>query len=97
METAGRVFLDVDAAVPLVKQLAYEQANKPCRDAICPYKSKLLDVWLKVCRDVVDTPLTNQGLAAAIVQAQRLTPRQGEQQGGIQGGCFSCGQPGHFK
>ena len=48
-ETAERVFPDVDAAMPLVKQLAYEQANKPCRDAICPYKSKLLDVWLKVC------------------------------------------------
>ena len=86
VETARRVFPDVDAAMPLVKQLAYEQANKPCRDAICPYKSKPLDVWLKVCRDVVDTPLTNQGLAAAIVQAQRQTPHQGEHQGGIQGG-----------
>ena len=63
VKTARRVFPDVDAAMPLVKQLAYEQANKPCRDAICPYKSKPLDVWLKVCRDVVDTPLNNQGLA----------------------------------
>lgn len=93
VETSGRVFPDVDAAMPLVKQLAYEQVIKPCRDAIHPYRSKPLDVWLKVCRDVVDTPLTNQGLAAAIVQAQRQTPRQG----GRQGGCFSCGQPGHFK
>jgi hypothetical protein len=71
VETAGRVFLDVDAAMPLVKQLAYEQANKPCRDAISPYKSKPLDVWLKVCRDVEDNTLINQGLVAAIVQAQR--------------------------
>lgn len=46
---------------------------------------------------MVDTPLTNQGLAAAIVQAQRQTPRQGGWQGGIHVGCFSCGQPGHFK
>ena len=29
VETAGRVFPNVDAAMPLVKQLAYEQANKP--------------------------------------------------------------------
>ena len=29
VETARRVFPDVDAAMPLVKQLAYEQANKP--------------------------------------------------------------------
>ena len=36
VETAGRIFLDVDAAMPLVKQLAYEQAKKPCRDTICP-------------------------------------------------------------
>jgi hypothetical protein len=49
VETAGRVFPDVDAAMPPVKQLAYEQTNKPRRDAICPYKSKSMDVWLKVC------------------------------------------------
>jgi hypothetical protein len=49
VETARRVFPDVNAAMPLVKQLAYKPANKPCRDTICPYKSKPLDVWLKVC------------------------------------------------
>jgi hypothetical protein len=47
--------------------------------------------------DVVDTPLTNQGLAAAIVQAQRQTPRQGGRQWEIQEGCFSWGQADHFK
>ena len=49
VETDRRIFPDVDAAMPLIKQLAYEQAKKPCRDTICPYKSKPLDVWLKVC------------------------------------------------
>ena len=63
VETDRRIFPDVDAAMPLIKQLAYEQAKKPCRDTICPYKSNLLDVWPKVCQDMVDTPLNNQGLA----------------------------------
>ena len=45
----------------------------------------------------MDTPLTNQELVAAIVQAQRQTPHEGGCQGGIQEGCFSCGQPGHFR
>jgi hypothetical protein len=76
VETAGGVFPDVDAAMPLVKQLAYEQTNKPYRDAIRPYKSKPLDVWLKVCRDVVDTPLTNQGLGAAIPSQLHTMPRE---------------------
>ena len=63
VETDRRIFLDVDAAMPLIKQLAYEQAKKPCRDTRSPYKSNLMHVWPKVCQNVVDTPLNNQGLA----------------------------------
>ena len=40
---------------------------------------------------MVDTPLTNQGLVAAIVQAQRQTHRQGGRQGGIQGDASLAG------
>ena len=36
VETDRRIFPDVDAAMPLIKQLAYEQAKKHCRDTICP-------------------------------------------------------------
>ena len=36
VETDRRIFLDVDVAMPLIKQLAYEQAKKHCRDTICP-------------------------------------------------------------
>jgi hypothetical protein len=39
----------------------------------------------------VDTPLTNQGLVVAIVQAQRQTHRQGGRQGGIQGDASLAG------
>ncbi|XP_044931738.1 igE-binding protein-like [Mustela putorius furo] len=34
IQTAGRMFGDVDQAMPLVKQLAFENANKWCREAI---------------------------------------------------------------
>ncbi|XP_017650986.1 endogenous retrovirus group K member 7 Gag polyprotein-like [Nannospalax galili] len=74
VETASRVFPNVDAAMPLVKQLAYEQANKPCRDAIRPYKQKTLDVWIKVCRDINETVIQGQALAAAIVTGLRGGP-----------------------
>lgn len=40
MQTAGRIFGDADTAMPLIKQLAYEQANKWCKEAIRPWKAK---------------------------------------------------------
>ncbi|KAI5944701.1 BTB/POZ domain-containing protein KCTD19 [Manis javanica] len=47
MQTAGRIFGDVDTAMPLVKQLAYKQANKWCREAIRPWKNKDLSTYIK--------------------------------------------------
>jgi hypothetical protein len=66
-EAATRIFGDPDTAMPLVKQLVYEQCTKECRAAITPYKHKGLEVWMKVCREL-GGPLTNVGLAAAVVQ-----------------------------
>lgn len=54
MQTAGRVFGDVDTAMPLIKQLAYEQANKWCKEALRPWKAKDLSTYIKVCRDIND-------------------------------------------
>ena len=39
VEAAGRLFGDPDQAMPLIKQLVYEQCTKDCRNAITPYKS----------------------------------------------------------
>ncbi|EGV95615.1 Retrovirus-related Gag polyprotein [Cricetulus griseus] len=88
VEAAGRVFGDPDAAMPLIKQLIYEQCTKECRAAITPYKGKGLEVWMKVCREL-GGPLTNAGLAAAVMQ---LTKK-----GGGSGACFKCGKQGHLK
>ncbi|ERE74148.1 Retroviral matrix containing protein [Cricetulus griseus] len=52
VESAGRVFGDPDAAMPLIKQLTYEQRTKECRAAITPYKeaSQFLEVPFINCK-----------------------------------------------
>lgn len=66
MEVAGKLFPDVEQAMPLVKQLAYENANKWCHEAIRPWKHKDLDTWIKICRDVHDQVMLNlDGRSAA--------------------------------
>ena len=70
VEAAGKIFGDPDTAMPLVKQLIFEQCTKECRQAIIPYKNRGLEVWMKVCREL-GGPLTNAGLAAAVAQVSR--------------------------
>lgn len=90
IEAAGRIFGDPDTAMPLIKQLVYEQCTKECRAAITPYKTKGLEAWMKACRELRG-PLTNAGLAAAVVQ---LSQRKG---GGDRAACFRCGKVGHLE
>ena len=90
MEAAGRIFGDPEAAMPLIEQLVYEQATQECRSAITPRKSKGLQDWLKVCREL-GGPLTNAGLAAAILQGRRRSDSTELKL------CFNCGKPGHLK
>ena len=89
-KVAGRIFGDPEAAMPLIEQLVYEQATQECRSAITPRKSKGLQDWLKVCREL-GGPLTNAGLAAAILQGRR---RSDSTELKI---FFNCGKPGHLK
>jgi hypothetical protein len=90
VEVTGRVFGDPDMAMPLVKQLIFEQCTKECRQSINPYKHRGLEVWMKICREL-GGPLTNAGLAASVVQVS-----QGKY-GSRNTGCFKCGQPGHIR
>ena len=85
VEAAGRLFGDPDQAMPLIKQLIYEQCTKECRNAITPYKSRGLEVWMKVCREL-GGPLTNAGLAAANTYKKATS-----------GACFKCGKMGLLK
>lgn len=88
-EAANRIFGDVGPIEPFIQQLIFEQATQECRAAIAPRKSKGLQDWLRVCREL-GGPLTNAGLAAAILQSQRRSSRD-------QKVCFKCGKPGHFR
>ena len=76
--------------MPLIEQLFYEQATQECRAAITHRKSKGLQDWLKVCRELGGL-LTNAGLAAAILQRQKH-PDMAEPKL-----CYNCGKPGHLK
>ena len=76
--------------MPLIEQLIYEQATQECRVAITPRKKKGVQDWLKICREL-GGPLTNAGLAAAILQSQRC-PNVNKQKA-----CFNCGKAGHLK
>jgi hypothetical protein len=49
VEAAGRVFDDPDTAMPLIRQLVYEQCTRECKAAITPFKSKGIEAWMKVC------------------------------------------------
>ena len=92
VEAAGRMFGDAEAAMPLIKQLVYEQCTGECRAAITPYKHRGLEVWMKCCREL-GGPLTNAGLAAAVMQFTKQR-RKGM---GTDMSCFSCGRKGHMK
>ncbi|XP_054983430.1 endogenous retrovirus group K member 6 Gag polyprotein-like [Sorex araneus] len=91
-DAAARIFGDSDMAAPLLEQLIFEQATKECRSAITPRKGKGLQDWLKICREI-GGPLSNEGLAAAILCAQR-PPTSGPLK---ERTCFNCGKLGHFK
>lgn len=89
MQTASRVFGDVNQAMPLVKQLAYEQANKYCKEAIRPWRNKDLSSWIKLCRDINDITIQGQVLANAIVSGFKSTERGRK--------CFNCGSLQHLR
>ena len=89
MEAAGRTFGDMDHAMPLVEQLVFEQCTKDCRRTIARWKAKGSQAWMKACREV-GGPLSNSGLAAVMLAAAKTV-------GKGRGGCFWCGQEGHYK
>ena len=90
-EAAGRIFGDSEATMPFIEQLIFEQATQECCTAIASRKNKGLQDWLRVCREL-GGPLTDAGLAAAILQSQKRPPRGPDRRV-----CFNCGKPGHMK
>ena len=90
----SRVFGEVETAMPFVVQLAYENANKFCQEAIRPWKNKRdLSIYIKLCKDINEAVITGNIIAAAMRGVSPLN-----NSGGVRPkGCFLCGQPGHMK
>ncbi|XP_032755597.1 endogenous retrovirus group K member 6 Gag polyprotein-like [Rattus rattus] len=86
LQLAGKLFGDIDTAMPLVKQLAYENSNKWCKEVIRSHKNKSLIDYIRLCKEIDGNYVMGQVMAAAM--------RKGN--GGTRA-CFRCGQPGHFK
>ncbi|XP_077871518.1 uncharacterized protein LOC144364971 [Ictidomys tridecemlineatus] len=78
IQTATRVFGNTEQAMPLIKQLAYDQANRWCRDIIRPWKQEDLNTYIKLCRDI-----NEQGQIVAAAVKQALDARDINEQGQI--------------
>ncbi|KAL6091039.1 hypothetical protein STEG23_037054 [Scotinomys teguina] len=52
MQLAGKIFGDADTAMPVIKQLAFENANKYCKEALRAHKDKSLNDMIRLCRDI---------------------------------------------
>lgn len=76
----------------MVKQMAYENANRYCKEVLHhPWKKSLNDyIW--ICRDI-DVNFI-QGKSCCCTRA----PKEGGDNGTTKGPrtCFGCGQIGHF-
>ncbi|XP_049634465.1 endogenous retrovirus group K member 10 Gag polyprotein-like [Suncus etruscus] len=74
-----------DSSHPLIKQLAYENANSSCRALLkSHWQSKSLQDMISLCKDA-------HSFAHQVAGA--LVAFQGQTKGKT---CFQCGQPGHF-
>ncbi|KAL6057519.1 hypothetical protein STEG23_023063 [Scotinomys teguina] len=91
MQLAGKILGDADTAMPVIKQLAFEHANKYCKEALRVHKNKSVNDMIRLCRDVDGNHITGQVLAAAIRQGFGRNP------GARPKGCFGYGQQGHFR
>ena len=90
-EAAGRIFGNLEAAMTLIEQLFMNKLRRNAdQQSHPPRKSKGLQDWLKVCRELGGL-LTNAGLAAAILQRRRRSDSAELKL------CFNCGKPGHLK
>ncbi|KAL6038239.1 hypothetical protein STEG23_034912 [Scotinomys teguina] len=68
IQLAGKIFGDADTATPVIKQLAFENANKYCKEALRAHKDKSLNDMIRLCRDIDVNHITGQVLVAAIRQ-----------------------------
>lgn len=79
LQLAGKLFGDADQAMPIVKQLAFENANKYYKKAIRPHKNILVQAGLQIAPEKVQERYPYQYLGHQLLQTgirpQKVTLR----------------------
>ncbi|KAL6090409.1 hypothetical protein STEG23_013177 [Scotinomys teguina] len=91
MQLAGKIFGEAATAMSVIKQLAFENANKYCKEFLRAHKNKSLNDMIRLCRDIDGNYITGQVFTAAIRQGFGRDPEDRPK------GCFGCGQQGNFR
>ncbi|KAK1337161.1 hypothetical protein QTO34_001783 [Cnephaeus nilssonii] len=67
LQAVGRVVVDGEAGMLIVKQLAYENANGACQAALRPYQRKGdLSDYIRICADIGPSYIQGVAIAAAL-------------------------------
>ncbi|KAM4798720.1 endogenous retrovirus group K member 5 Gag polyprotein-like [Urocitellus parryii] len=66
MQVAGKIFPNLEKAMPVIKQLAYENENSYCQTAIKSSRARSVDDMIRACKDIDGAHITGQVLAAAL-------------------------------
>ncbi|XP_015338814.1 endogenous retrovirus group K member 6 Gag polyprotein-like [Marmota marmota marmota] len=93
MQAAGKIFPNLEQAMPLIRQLAYENANTYCQNAIKSSRAKSIDDMIRACKDIDGPHITGQVLAAALKTGMQKSDNRGTRSKG----CFKCGKEGHIR
>ncbi|XP_071470629.1 endogenous retrovirus group K member 10 Gag polyprotein-like [Marmota flaviventris] len=92
-QAANRSIGDSGASEFIVRQLAFENANKYCQDILRPHRKKgTVSEFIRLCSDIDSTHLQTVALAAAIKET--LKPQDLVRK--PRGKCYICGRNNHF-
>jgi hypothetical protein len=85
-QAVGRTVVDHKAGTMLVRQLAFKNANKYCREALCPRRRKVYNQeMIRTCSDTGVHPIQEAALAAALKEVIHPSKKGGN------GAWFTCG------
>jgi hypothetical protein len=91
MQAVGRMVADHEAGTVLVRQLAFENDNKYCRQALCPHRRKVsIQEMIRICSDIGAHHIQEAALGAALKEVIHPSKKGGN------GACFTCGWLGHL-
>jgi hypothetical protein len=85
----GKIVADHEARTTLVQQLAFQNANKYCREALQSRRKVSIQEMIKICSDI-GAQIQGAAFASALKEVIHPSKKGGK------GASFTCGQLGHF-